>query len=290
MGAKRFTFDRGELEARGSAKAEGVTLASATIRVTIDPETGAIASLKSVRLAGDLGRPGSGMGLNDYFYVAGRDAKSPQRNGKPKIMGFDGGPLTATLRIRSDAPGCRFLSRVITVVDGLDRVDILDVLDRPQIRSPEGIHFGFAPNVPGGVMRLDIPWAVIRPEKDQLPGACKNYFSVGRWVDVSNDEFGVTVATPDTPLVEVGKITMDVLPIPFVPTNWIKTIEPSQTFYSYVMNNYWETNYKADNGRRRYSSTSSGRTGDSTQWPPLASESSAASRWWSSRSSPMPRR
>jgi len=92
------------------------------------------------------------------------------------------------------------------------------------------------------VMRMDIPWAVVRPEEDQLPGACKNYFTVQRWVDVSNANYGVTWATPDAPLIEVGAITSD----PRGKTvGWIESIEPSTTLYSYVMNNYWETNYKA---------------------------------------------
>ena len=32
---------------------------------------------------------------------------------------------------------------------------------------------------------------------------------------------------------------------PFSTEGWIEHLEPTQTFYSYVMNNYWETNYKA---------------------------------------------
>ena len=91
-------------------------------------------------------------------------------------------------------------------------------------------------------MRMETPWAVVQPEVDQLPGACKNYFTVQRWVDVSNEDYGVTWATIDAPLIEIGDITND-------PrgknVGWIKRIKPSTTLYSYVMNNYWETNYKA---------------------------------------------
>jgi alpha-mannosidase len=87
-------------------------------------------------------------------------------------------------------------------------------------------------------MRMDIPFAVVRPEVDQLPGACKNWFTVQRWIDISNDQYGVTWATVDAPLVEVGAITAE--------QPWMRSIEPSQTLYSYVMNNYWHTNYKAD--------------------------------------------
>ena len=60
-------------------------------------------------------------------------------------------------------------------------------------------------------------------------------------MDVSNDDYGVTWVTPDAPLVEVGAITND----PRSPVGWIKKLEPTTTLYSYVMNNYWETNYKA---------------------------------------------
>ena len=92
----------------------------------------------------------------------------------------------ASLLVESEAPGCVKLSREIRVVDGLDRVDIINVLDKKAVREKEGVHLGFAFNVPDGVMRMDIPWAVMRPEIDQIAGACKNWFSVGRWVDVSN--------------------------------------------------------------------------------------------------------
>jgi alpha-mannosidase len=120
-------------------------------------------------------------------------------------------------------------------------VDIINVIDKQKIYKQEGVHLAFPFNVPEGVMRMDVPWAVVRPEIDQLPGACKNYFTVQRWVDVSNEDYGVIWATVDAPLVEVGAITND----PRGGVGWIKKLEPSTTLYSYVMNNYWETNYKA---------------------------------------------
>ena len=58
--------------------------------------------------------------------------------------------------------------------------------------------------------------AVVRPNVDQLPGACCNWFTAQRWVDVSNNERGVTRALD------------------------------SQTLYSCAQNNHWNTNYKTD--------------------------------------------
>ncbi len=243
LGAARFFVDTGPAGAGGMterARVEGRRLYGNSIVVSIDERSGAIAGLKRRGIPVDLADGDNGLGLNDYLYVAGRDPKSPQRIGKVKIGAGEAGPLVASLVIESDAPGCRRLRREVRVVAGIDRVDIINVMDKENIYAKEAVHVAFPFNVPGGVMRMHVPWGVIRPEADQLVGACKNYFTVQRWVDVSNDDFGVTWASVDAPLVEVGRITADPVAV-----GWIRKMQPSTTLYSYVMNNYWETNYKA---------------------------------------------
>jgi alpha-mannosidase len=242
--ARRFTLKTPaqlSMAVPGPAKAIPPTVLNSHLTVMIGQKTGAIASLKHRDLPIDLGTGEKGIGLNDYFYVAGRNPKQPQRNGPVKISIKERGPVVASLLIESDAPGCHKLTREVRLVAGLDRVDIINVIDKQKIYKQEAVHLAFPFNVPKGVMRMDTPWAVVRPEADQLLGACKNYFTVQRWVDVSNDNYGVTWAAVDAPLVEVGAITND----PRGNVGWIKKLEPSTTLYSYVMNNYWETNYKA---------------------------------------------
>ena len=123
----------------------------------------------------------------------------------------ENGPLVASLLIESDAPGCKSLAREVRVVDGLDDVEIINTVDKLPIRAKEGVHFGFGFNVPDGMPRFDVGWAAVRPELDQIPAACKNWFSVQRWVDISNDKFGVTWSPVDAPLVEVGGITANLI-------------------------------------------------------------------------------
>jgi len=240
MGAACFTFHAGNAHVAGDAAAKDAQLSNGLLTVTIDETTGAIANLRHAGTATDLVNEADGLGLNDYFYVAGRNPKEPQRNGPVRISVKENGPLVASLLIESAAPGCHKLTREISVIAGLDRVDIVNVIDKKNLYDQEAVHLAFPFNVPDGVMRMDVPWAVVRPETDQMDGSCKNYFTVQRWVDVSNRDFGATWATVDAPLIEVGKITCDPVVV-----GWIKKIEPSQTIYSYVMNNYWETNYKA---------------------------------------------
>ena len=278
LGAKRFLLAPGKAAPSGSARTQDGILSNRELRVVVDKGTGAITSFTAKGIPTDLVDPKNGRGLNEYWYVAGRKPDHPQPNGATTLTVQDAGPLVASLRIESEAPGCRGLIRELRIVDRLNRVDVNDVVDKLDVREKESVHFGFALHVPEGTMRLNTPWAVVRPEVDQLCGACKNYLTVGRWLDVSNAEFGVTWATLDAPLVEVGRIAVDVAS-PFDPAAWIEHLEPSQTWYSYVMNNYWETNYKASQDgptRFRYSLA-----------PHRGFDQAAASRFGVERSQPL---
>jgi alpha-mannosidase len=69
---------------------------------------------------------------------------------------------------------------------------------------------------------------------------------VQRWVDVANDDFGVTWVTPDAPLMEVGGITANLIGSLAGSPLWRETLDPSTTIYSWAMNNHWHTNYRAE--------------------------------------------
>jgi hypothetical protein len=253
--AKRFRVEPGQpptssrlpAPAVNSAiNAQGATLTHPDFTVRVDERTGAIVSLFSRLLNRELVDAQAATALNDYFYLPGSDLKELQRNGTPRLRVKEQGPLVASLLIESDAPGCKRLLREVRVVDGLDYVEIINTVDKLPVRAKEGIHLGFGFNVPDGTVRMDVGWAAVRPELDQIPAACKNWFSVQRWVDISNDRFGVTWSPVDAPLVEIGGITANLIGSQTNPDVWIQHLHPSQTIYSWVMNNHWHTNYRAE--------------------------------------------
>jgi alpha-mannosidase len=233
-----------------AAQADGLTLASApagtrhAVTVRVDGKTGAIASLQCD--GREYVRPDADPALNDYVYLPGSDLKDRQGSGPVTVTVKERGPLVAALRVESEAPGCRRLTREIRVHAQSHHVEIINTVDKLPVRAKEGVHFGFGFQVPDGVVRLDVPWGVVRPETDQIPGACKNWFTVQRWVDVSNEDHGITMLTPDAPLVQIGGITANLLGWAGDPRLWLDRLEPSQTVYSWVMNNHWFTNYRAE--------------------------------------------
>ncbi len=246
FGGRRFTVEAGAAPTSGAAKAEGVTLADSGIVLKLDPNSGAIASLRANGVEHEFVNAATNAGLNEYIYLPGGNVKDAERNGAVKITIGENGSLLASLRVESDAPGCNKLVRIIQLVDGLDRVEICDLIDKKQVRSVEGVHIGFDFDIPDPAVRINVPWGVTQPEKDQLAGACKNWFCVERWVDVSNGKLGVTWATVEAPLLEVGGLTANLPRSQPNPRAYMSHVNASPTLYSWVMNNHWHTNYRAD--------------------------------------------
>ena len=244
LGSARFVIGPGAARGEGSARCAGAVLGNGLVEVTLDAATGAIESFRAKGIPGNLVDRSTGMGLNEYVYVNGRDRehRSFVESGSVRLRVLDPGPLVATLEATSKAPGASGLTRRLRVVHGRPRLDLFNRVDKSAVREKEGVFFAFPFNVPDGEVRLDMPLAVVRPEKDQIRGACRNFFAIQRWADVSGVDFGITLATLDAPLVQMGAIRTDVMD----DAGWLTRIESSPLLYSYVMNNYWETNYMAE--------------------------------------------
>ncbi len=245
LGARRYVVRQGAGIHAGSVKAQGLSLSNEMLSLSINPKTGAVRSLHCKGIDGELVEAGKISGLNDYLYIIGRDPGRLRQTikGKVTIAVEDAGPVVGTLRIESEAPGCEKLVRRVRVVDGLDHVELIDDVNKSRERRAEGVYFGFPFNIPGAEARIDTPWAVVRVEKDQLEGANRNFYCVQRWVDVSNADYGVTWVTPDAPMLQFDPIK---IALPFGLEYWREHIEPGAFFWSWTMNNHWETNYKAD--------------------------------------------
>ncbi|MDE3067435.1 MAG: hypothetical protein KGJ60_07765 [Verrucomicrobiota bacterium] len=246
LSARRYQVAPGQPAVAGllPAVAAGNVLSNGLITLHLNPTSGAIDMLMAKGIVGNLVNLAdkTARGLNDYAYVTGRSNTNVSFSGKPRIRVLARGPLVAELEIQSSAPGCHVLIRRISLVAGLQEVYISYLLDKEEVYPTlESVHIGFPFAIPGGVIRYDEPWSVIEPGRDQLPWTQENFFTVNRWVDVSNGRFGVTWASIDAPMFEVGGITATRMD----DAHWLVDAAKGATLYSYAMNNYWLTNYKA---------------------------------------------
>ena len=219
-------------------------LDSGRVRVAVDPAGGAIESLrwnKSPDHEFVAGPPG----LFRYLYVDGRDPAAAAAAAGGTLTIEDAGPLVVSARIDGPAGGARASTRRFRVVAGSDLVFAEVVLDKLPVRAKESGHLAFPFDVPGGVIRVDQGEALVEIERDQLPGSCRDFVGVQSAIDVSGPSLGVSLVSLDAALVELGALT-DERPLNGRTRSWRERVAPGTTLYGYLFNNYWHTNYKAD--------------------------------------------
>ena len=225
-----------------AASAQDLTLDNGIVRVTLDPATGNVASL--VMGGRDFVDTKAGGALNSYHYLRGaEDGAKALGPTEVKISVKEKGPLVASLLVESKAEGSNRLVREVRIAAGSAEVAFDNLIDKIATTEKEGVHFGYAFNLPGARTRADIPWGVMEVEKDQLKAGNRNWIAFQRWLDMSNADAGITWASLDAPVFEYGKISANILGGALYSPQWIKELTPSSTIYSWALNNHWHTNF-----------------------------------------------
>ena len=238
MGSKHFRVVKGKCSLPGRCRITDTTLENDCLEVRLDRLTGNIVSLTK---KGDHYNYIEN-GANTFSWLpANIDAPRPDTVLAVSVV--EEGPLAVEMLVTSKATGCRSVTRSVRLTVGQPWVEISNVVDKLPLLDKDGIHFGFAFNIPQSVTRVDIPWGIMQVEKDQWPQANRNWLTLQHWLDVSNNTHGITWCSLDAPLFEYGSRTANISKGWGTKGNWYNKLEPSSTIYSWVMNNHWHTNF-----------------------------------------------
>jgi hypothetical protein len=241
LGSKKYILKERKVK-NVDGIAFGNVLDNGTVKVVINQQTGDIESFISDSY--EFADKNSATLINSYRYLHGEDNPEKATAAQNvKISVKDNGPLLATLVVTSEAEGCRSLTREVTLVAGQSHLEIKNTIDKIAVSEKEGIHFGFGFNIPLPLTKFDIPWGIVELEKDQLAAANRNWITFQRWLDISNEERGITFCSLDAPMFENGTISANVLGAATNSPKWIRKLEPSPTIYSWALNNHWHTNF-----------------------------------------------
>ena len=90
----------------------------------------------------------------------------------------------------------------VIVWDDIKRIDIINHLNKTLTYDKEGVYFAF----PFAGPAADLPLrgarpAIVNANKDMLPGACLDWFTVQHFVEIEGRDAAIAWATPDAPLV-----------------------------------------------------------------------------------------
>jgi len=240
--------------AKGNEKSSGDTIENQFYRLTVDVKTGGLASLYDKVANRELLDRQAPYKLNQYLYVSGGE--------NSLILNFTFGSAPATLTV--DAPTAAEIvenvktplgQRIVVTTkakntpgvrseyllyDKIKRVDIVNTVEKTETRAKEAVYFAypFAAEKPAFEYQIQNGWC--RPNEDQLPGACREWFTPQNLVHLTDGPFSVAWSTPDAPLVTLTDINRG---------KWLTHLPiRNGHVYSYIMNNYWFTNYRAQQG------------------------------------------
>jgi len=250
QGGRKFSIRQGKARRSKAMYRGNHVLENSHLSIRIDSVTGNISSLYDKRMKRELVDAKSKFSLNSFNYLRGvlngldRDTLRPVTHARDVVVSLkEDGPVITSLLVSARADGTNWLTREIRLFKNFDHIELINRLDKAGGRQKEGIHFGFAFDVPNATVRMDVPMAVMVPERDQLPYANKNWFAFQRWVDVSNEQYGITWTGIETPLIELGDITGTILDGARQEPVWLKKVPQTSTLLSWPINNHWDTNF-----------------------------------------------
>jgi alpha-mannosidase len=244
-----FTIRSAPPAATTEKPAKEGTLENAFYRLTASPAAGGLSSWDDKQLKRELLDPNREGPLNQPIHErvpAGREAVDnfTQRTEFIRTLPQSGrlvsqhrGPVFQEMTIETSLPKCPKITQTVRIYDQVKVVDIIDVFTKEEETQPEGIYVRFPFDVPDPEFRVQIADATMRPEKDQLPYSCRDFYSIQHWINIAGKGYGIAVAPIEAPLVlcsglHVGK--------------WADHIAfDNGHVYSWVMNNYWYTNFCA---------------------------------------------
>jgi alpha-mannosidase len=241
FGTKNYTLSNEPAKPSEEKLAKGNTLDNGLVTIRIDPATGDIISIKDITGV-EFANQKDTCNINSYRYLpgSGKPASGPTA---VKTVIRENGPLVGSIVVESKADGCVQLIREVRLVAGNPAIEIDNQVDKIATTEKEGIHFGFAFDIPNGRTRIDIPWGVVEIDADQLPAANRNWICFQRWLDISSEEKGITWCSLDAPTFESGKMTANIIGAAIQSPAWIQRLPLSSTIYSWALNNHWHTNF-----------------------------------------------
>lgn len=184
-------------------------------------------------------------GMMQTLYMGGLDPEQYDTSRLVKTEWLDHGPVVKIWRGTFELEGTNGLTYDVSQFSDLDYLKISVTVDKKAIRTKESLHFVLPFKINNAVTRIGVGNGVFSPEENQLAGGNRDFYSVQQWLNVANEQYNVTVSSPQGALYEIGNMINEERVINGY-KKWQETNTSSSTLFLYAMNNYWHTNYKAD--------------------------------------------
>ncbi|HEY2469023.1 MAG TPA: polysaccharide lyase family protein [Terracidiphilus sp.] len=271
VGYKVYELRTAHSEPPPAQTARSTTIESPYYHVELDPSSGSIRSIYDKQLAKELVDTNSSWRFGQYVYVSGGDEEPnsvlqyravspkpvlhPHPSHEGRLISVERTPWGWRAQLESSAENTPQIHSEIRVYEKEKKIELIEDIDKKSELKKEAVYFAFPFAMGHPQFQYEIQNGVVDPAKDMYPGAGHEWFSVQHWVSVQQDGLSATVMPLDASLLTLGDINRGDWPTEFG--------QRPGNIFSYVMNNYWHTNYRAAQGGHfhfRYVITSAAQT------------------------------
>ena len=256
VGYKAFAMKGTKEEPTAPQAASEATMENQYYRVVLDTDCGAVKSIFDKELNQELVNASSPYRFDQYLYVTGAD-QTPNRliqyrpqsplpdltvhnSSEGRLLTVTNQPFGIVARLESSAVNTPRIETELILFSGQKKIEFINHVNKTEVYTKEGVYFAFPLAMEHPQFRYEIQNGVVDPGHDQVPGAGKEWFSVQHWVAADQDGVTAVLVPVDAPLVALGDIVRGTWPREFG--------QRPGTIFSYVMDNYWDTNYAAGQG------------------------------------------
>ncbi len=242
---------RPEEEATASLPGRDDLLENRWYRIKTDKQHGVIRSLFDKELSVELADKGAPHALGEFILEKlGNRSQMESRmlNDFSRLpldtVWFDSmtqGEIWNSIRFCGEsetAIGPRGYSFEIRLFNTGKRIDLACTIIKKSITDPESFYIAFPFAAENGKIFTEVAGGVIEAGKDQIPGSSNDWYTVQNFASVRNDKMQIVMGSNEMPLMQFGAINTG---------RYIAGATPQTThIYSWPMNNYWVTNFNAD--------------------------------------------
>lgn len=226
-------------------------------RITLDPAHGAIRSVYDKQLHRELVNASSPYAFGAYIYVEGADnmpANSLYRYGAAqtlpvlhpveaangRLVSITDSEQGVTAILESSAPNTPSIRTVILLPANQKRIEITYHIDKTATLRKEAAYIAFPWAGPHPVFRYETQSGWVNPARNELVGGCREWYAVNHWAAMTSGGVTMAVLPVGAPMVAFGDIVRGTWPLEFHPA--------SSTIFSWIMSNYWDTNFAPEQG------------------------------------------
>lgn len=164
-----------------------------------------------------------------------------RRPEKMRFERFEKGDIWDTYRFRGETVAGREPNNLMVefrVYNVEKKIEVVYRLRKKAVTDPEAVYIAFPYEVENGKIHLDVPGGNIEAGVDQIKGSSNDWYTVQNFATARNGNSQVVMGSQEIPLMQFGAINTGRYKAGAVPQ--------TTNMYSWPMNNYWVTNFNAD--------------------------------------------